>query len=110
LLTVLGVPSATVWQAERVQRAWDSIDKTTIQNCVEAESSRPDHPDALKCGHQAGADRTFFQHEQTTPLRYWSTGLASTFLVDLVITGLIVALALAIRWVVRGFRRTKADV
>jgi hypothetical protein len=61
--------------------------KLTIQTCVDAEFSRSDHPDALKCGHEAGADKSYFEHAGTTPLRFWSTGLGIAFLVDLVITG-----------------------
>jgi hypothetical protein len=103
VLTVIGVPSATVWEQQREARFWEEMDKLTIQQCVDDEVL-PNHPRAMDCARAAGAVKTFFDHENTTPARYWSTGLLMTFILDLVITGLIVAVALTIRWVVRGFR------
>ena len=104
VLTVLGVPAATLWMTQKQFNTWDDIDKATIHSCVDAEWARPNHPDALECTRQAGAYKTVFEREHTTPFRYWSTGLGVTFLADLVITGLIVFLAAVVRWVVRGFR------
>jgi hypothetical protein len=108
LLSLIAVPAATFWSAEQDTRTWASIDQQVIKTCVDAEWSSPTRPDALKCSHRMGADQTIFQREHTTPLQYWSTGLAIMFGIDLLITAAVVVLALSVRWVVRGFRSGKA--
>jgi hypothetical protein len=103
VLTVIGVPSATLWEQQREAQVWTDLDKIAVDNCVDQESL-PGHPRAFDCARDAGAMKTFFDHENTTPLRYWSTGILVMFVLDLVITGIVVAFVLAVRWVVRGFR------
>ncbi|HXA40963.1 MAG TPA: hypothetical protein VNW53_18325 [Phenylobacterium sp.] len=106
LLTVLGVPAAAIWGEVRDDRVWQRLDEATMNRCVDVELSRPDHPDAVVCARRAGAYKANFQREGTTLLRYWSLRLGVMFVGDLIITGLVVAFVLAIRWVVRGFRAT----
>ncbi|HKW02287.1 MAG TPA: hypothetical protein VJN96_20865 [Vicinamibacterales bacterium] len=104
MLTVIGVPLATLWEQQRSARVWEELDRLAIARCLEDEAL-PGHPRALDCANAAGADKTFFEHEHTTPLQYWLTGFAIMFILDLIATGLIVAFVLAVRWVVRGFRK-----
>ena len=103
VLTVIGVPAAAEWNFQHDEDTWRTIDKMTIELCVDEETKLPSHPDALACGHQRGADQTLFQHERISPARYWLTSLGIFFALDLVLTALLVAAFLAGRWVFRGF-------
>lgn len=105
VLTVVGVPVASAREYNRLWWTWFELDKWTIQQCVEWQSNAATHPDARKCEHDAGADQTPFQHEHVSPAKWWSETLAVFFVVDLFLTGLLIAAFLAGRWVVRGFRQ-----
>ena len=84
-----------------MQRDQDAV---TTKLCVDEEFNSPTHPDALECGRKAGMFKTLFQREGTTPARYWSLSLGFFFLVDLVLTGLVIGAFCAVRWIARGFK------
>jgi hypothetical protein len=100
--TLVGVPGFAFWQVNDSMRTWDSLDKMAIDSCVAREGT-PNF-DVDKCAHEAGVGKTMFEHEGTTPGRYWSEALGVGLLFDLVLTGLVVGAFLVIRWVVRGFK------
>jgi len=104
VVTVIGVPAAAEWNFQNQQATWDAIEKPMSQLCVEEELNRPSHPDAIECGHQAGTDKTVFEHEGVTPLRFWTETLGIFLLLDLVLAGIVIAGFLVIRWIVRGFK------
>jgi hypothetical protein len=86
------------------EQFWNAWMDSTIKTCVDIEWSKPNHPDALECGKRQGTMETVFQHEGTTPGRYWSTTLAWAFVGYLVLTLIVSGLFLIGRWVWRGFR------
>jgi hypothetical protein len=45
-----------------------------------------------------------FQHEHTTPGRYWGEALGLAFVADLMLMALVAGAFFVGRWVVRGFR------
>lgn len=104
VVSLVIVPAMAFWQFDQWSAEWQRIDDWTIRNCVDAEFGRANHPDALKCGHSAGADKTVFQRENTTPLVWWSQALFFALLFDLITTATLVLIYVAIRWVWRGFR------
>lgn len=77
LLTILGVPAATIWADVEQERTWSRLDELTMKSCVDMELSRADQPDAVVCARKAGAYRTVFEREGTTPLRYCLPGSGS---------------------------------
>ena len=104
VVSLVIVPATAMWQFDQFSKEWQRIDDWTVRNCVDAEFSRPDHPDALQCGHKAGADQTVFQREHTTPLAWWSQALLFALLLDLAITAALVLIYISARWVWRGFK------
>ena len=102
VFTVLFVPGLAFWGVNDNMDTWARLDKMAIDTCVSQEG-RPGF-DVDQCVHDAGADQTMFQHEHTTPGRYWAGALGISFVTDLIITALLVGAFFVGRWVVRGFR------
>jgi hypothetical protein len=102
VMSALFVPGLAFWAVNDNINTWAELDKITIQTCVN-EEGKPNF-DVDKCVHDAGADQTMFQHEHTTPGRYWAEALGFAFLFDLIVTALLVGALLVGRWVVQGFR------
>jgi hypothetical protein len=103
VLTVIGVPAAAIWDSNRKAEFWESQNRAAIKNCVAIELASPKRPDALECARRQGAYESDFEREGTTPAAYWSLTLASYFVLDLLLTGLIAGLVFVGRWVWRGF-------
>ncbi|HEX3430030.1 MAG TPA: hypothetical protein VHT03_04010 [Rhizomicrobium sp.] len=108
VVTIIAVPTFSIVETNHQQAVWDDINKAIIKQCVDEEFDSPKHPDALECGRQQGTYKTFFERENTTPLRYWSVSLAFSFAADCILTGLLLAAFFAARWVFRGFYRKGA--
>lgn len=102
--TVIFVPTVAELDFQQKVNFWAGLDKITIDQCVKSEFDNPDHPDALKCGHSFGTDKTIFEREGTTPGRYWPMAFGAAFLLDLITTALVALAILAVLWVWRGFR------
>jgi hypothetical protein len=109
-LTLIGVPLSSALQLHSESQFWESLDRSTIKQCVDEELSGPSHEDALICAHRRGADRTFFQHENITPAAYWAQSLGLFTLLDCVLTAVIVGLFFVVRWVVEGFKESPNSV
>jgi hypothetical protein len=104
VLTVVGVPALSWWQFQHDYGQMEELNRGIVKTCVDVEYDSPRHPDSTECLRRMGADKTYFERNNITPGRYWRMSLAVSLAIDLVLTGLIVALALVLRWVVRGFR------
>ncbi len=104
VVTVIGVPIAALEGFQSESAFWVNMDKVDIKMCVDAEADLSTHPDALKCAHTVGADQTYFQHEHVAPLTYWSERLVLYFILDCILTALLVGAYFVVRWVVNGFR------
>lgn len=104
VLTALGVPVAAVMDFQQKQHFWHNLDKVTVQQCVDEEYNDPAHPDALECSRRAGTEKTVFEREDITPMRYWAGALGGAFIADLILTALLAAVFFTVRWVWRGFR------
>jgi hypothetical protein len=102
VLTVIFVPGLAFWMVHGSMATWDKLDRISIEQCGTWVGGSP--PDYKECIHNAGADQTMFQHEHTTPGRYWGMALGIALLFDLIITALLVGAFYAGRWVVRGFK------
>lgn len=102
VLTALFVPGLAFWAVNDSMNTWARIDKASVDLCVNQEGQPNFNVD--KCVHDFGADQTMFQHEHTTPSRYWGMAMGFAFLADLIITALLVGAFLVGRWVVRGFK------
>ena len=102
VLTAIFVPGLAFWAVNDNMNTWSELDKISIQTCVSQEGSPNFNVD--KCVHDAGADQTMFQHEHTNPGLYWGEALGFSFLVDLILTALVIGTFLVGRWVVRGFK------
>jgi len=100
--TAIFVPGLAYWAVNDNMKTWAQMDAISIRLCVDQEGRS--NFDVDKCVHDAGADQTMFQHEQTTPGRYWAEALTFSFIIDVVLTALLVGAFLIGRWVVRGFR------
>jgi hypothetical protein len=100
--SVIFVPGIALWVINNNIKTWEELDKISIQTCVNQEGAPNFNVD--KCIHDAGADQTMFQHEQTTPGRYWLEALLFALVLDLVITVFLVGAFLVGRWVVRGLK------
>lgn len=109
VVTVIAVPTFSIVEYNQQETVWDNLDKLIIKDCVDAEFDGPTHPDALECGRKQGTSKTFFEREETTPLKYWSESLGLSFALDCILTALLVAAFLAARWVVRGFHAVVKD-
>lgn len=96
----MAIPTLGILEFERDAAVWQGLDAITVRLCVDAED-RPPHEDGLKCIHRQGADRTYFQHEQITPLSYWSRSFVILLLLDIILSGIAF---LTGRWVYRGFK------
>ena len=105
VVSLIAVPALAGWQVHDWMSSWDRINAEAVRVCVDAESLG-DHPDALKCVHNMGADQTAFAQEHTTPTAIWSQAFGFGLLVDLVISAVLAAAFVAYRWVVRGFRNS----
>lgn len=103
VLTALFVPALAFWAVNDNMNTWERLDRITIEQCVNQETADP-RTDALACAHKRGADQTMFQHEHTTPGRYWGEALGFALVADLMLTALVVGAFFVGRWVVRGFR------
>jgi len=101
VLSGLFVPAIAFWMVNDSMNTWAQLDKISVQTCVNREGEPNFNVD--ECVHDAGADKTVFQHEHTSPGRYWGEALGVAFLFDLVITALLAAAFFVVRWVVRGF-------
>jgi len=102
VLTAIFVPSLAFWAINDNTKTWAELDKASIQICVDQEGS-PNF-DVDGCIHRSGADQTMFQHEHTTPVRYWGEALAFSLIADLILTAFIIGLFYVVGWVVRGFK------
>ena len=102
VLTALFVPALAIWGYNDTVKTWEGLDRISIRLCVDQEGRAGFDVD--KCVHDAGADQTIFQHEHTTPGRYWGEALAFSFIADLVLTAFVVGAFFVGRWVVRGFK------
>lgn len=102
VLTVMFVPALAFWGYNQQTETWEGLDLISIRFCVDQEGKAGFDVD--KCVHDAGADQTMFQHEHTTPGRYWAEALGFSFIADLILTALAVGAFLVCRWVVRGFK------
>jgi hypothetical protein len=84
--------------------AWRQLDSQTINQCVDEELRPAPGKDALKCGHERGAYKTFFEHEKISPGLFWAQTLGGFLVLDFLITALLIAAFYVVRWIVKGFR------
>ena len=103
ILSLIAVPALAVWQVHDWMSNWDRINANAVRVCVDAESLG-DHPDALTCVHNFGADQTAFAQDHTTPTAVWSQALGFGLIVDLAVSALLAVAFGAYCWVARGFR------
>jgi|GEM_PF-3865897 hypothetical protein len=104
VITAIFVPAMAVWMEIDDQATWNQIEHPVVSMCVDQELNLPTHPDGLKCIHQHGADQTIFQEEHITPAAYWARALGIAFVLDVLVTGLLLGIFVVARWVARGFR------
>jgi len=104
VVTVIGVPIAAELEFQQTAKFWDNLTEAHIKSCVDAAWDRPDHPDAIKCEQANGDYKTVFQHENTSPARYWSELMGEFLIFDIFVTALLAAAFWACRWVIRGFK------
>jgi hypothetical protein len=90
--------------AQNDQRFWRRLDRITVSECVQAEAERQNHPDALVCAGAIGANRSWLDRQQSTPLWYWTANVLGAAATYVVATLNLVILAAIAGWVARGFR------
>lgn len=85
---------------------WFDRDVAALGRCYDPEQ-RPEGETIAACRKREGTDQTMFQHEQTTPARYWGNhvGLYTVFVLAFSLLGYLVFLV--VRWIVRGFLRSE---
>ena len=105
--TVVCVPSLALWQETNAAKGWERTDQFHQKICDEIATGNISPEEAGKCVQDAGIGQTMFQHEHITAGRWWGQALGFWFVVDLVLTALLVGAFFAVRWVVRGFRGDK---
>src|SRR4051812_23261727 len=88
--TAICVPGLAFWATSQNMHTWNEMDRATVNLCVDKQLQLSSHPDAIDCARKAGAYRTMFEHEHTTPGVWWSEALGIAFAVDLVVTALLV--------------------
>ena len=115
--SVIGVPVASEMQFNSLANSWEEIDANGIRICgdseaIAASSQRP--YSQAECFRSVGVyndkneAQTAFMHEHTTPGAYWLESLTLFFLIDLVLTALMIGTFLVARWVFRGFSSADA--
>jgi hypothetical protein len=103
-------------QFDSMAATWKQIDDNAIRVCQDTQNiavsqNRPYSEEQCyrKFGVYDEKDQyqSVFMHEHTTPAVYWSQSLGFFFVLDLILTALLVGAFLVVRWVYRGFRPVK---
>lgn len=102
--TVIGVPVGTIWDASADQAVWNAISHGQVDNCVYDQTTLSTHPDSIECAHRVHAYEPAFMREHTTVGAYWGGRLIGYFILDCILTLLLIGAAFVGRWVYRGFR------
>jgi hypothetical protein len=104
VLSAVGVPVAALLLEQAEWDRWSALDRTGIQICVQTTH---DYASEQACVRRLGADKTMFEHEGVTPARYWAQAIGIVFLLDLILTAVLIGAYFCARWVVRGFREVQ---
>ncbi|SEM41003.1 hypothetical protein SAMN05192583_0091 [Sphingomonas gellani] len=105
VVTLIGVPAMTIRDYSKASRLWGDINQSIYDQCARDAEAVGDYNPHGDCIHSRGGYKNVYQHENETAVSWWAKGLGLFFLVDLVLTGLLVAGFLVLRWVMRGFRQ-----
>lgn len=104
VLGIVWTVAGAIIGAQNDQRFWRRLDRIAVSECVQSEAERQNHPDALACARANGANRSWLDRQQSTPLRYWTSNVLGAAATYVIATLSFIVFAAIIGWVVRSFR------
>lgn len=108
VLSVFWTVGWSFYAFAELARGWAAADKISYEICFDS-TMREGNETSDQCLDREGVKKSIFEREHTTALVWWSEALGISFVMDLVLTVLLVGLFYVVRWIARGFRSDSTD-
>ncbi len=109
VLSVIWTAGAAMWATSDLIKTWATLNQATFSLC-NSEFGHKASETVSQCAARQGANLSAFEHEGISAGQWWAQALGYAFLIDIVVTALLVGVFYVCRWVWRGFRPTKESI